>query len=148
MGTEVHESATLIAGPGIPGEEEAVKLATWIFSIVGKVYHVSHDYFDTATGISAFSNALTTVATQVITQKAIAEGVPLDHAVAITSQCIRGSASLMLEGASPEQLQQSLSAPGSITAQAISQLQDNNRLQRLLESSLSAAIFKAQNYSK
>ncbi|RJE25103.1 hypothetical protein PHISCL_02574 [Aspergillus sclerotialis] len=146
MGTDVHESASLISNPDTPpgsGRNEAMELATWIFNLVGKVFHVSDDYFDTATGMSAFCNALTSVATQIIVQKAVAEGVPRDHAISIASQCIRGSASLMLSGASPEKLQASLSAPGSITGQAISRLKDS-QFQDFLESSLSMALARAK----
>ncbi|KAL4860400.1 hypothetical protein BDV12DRAFT_205113 [Aspergillus spectabilis] len=144
IGTEIHESATLIGPPTTPAEKEALSLATWIFNQVGKVFHVS-DYFDTATGLSAFANALTTVATQVITQKALEEGVPVDHAVAITAQCIRGSASMMLAGTSPEQLERSLSAPGSITGQAIGRLRDSE-LRGTLEDTLAKAIARARDY--
>ncbi|GMF78522.1 unnamed protein product [Aspergillus oryzae] len=119
IGTEVHESATLIGDL------------------------ISHDYFDTATGMSAFCNALTTVAMQTITRKAIAEGIPMENAIAIASQCIRGTVSMVLSGASPQKLEHSLSAPGSITGQAILDLRDS-QLPALLESSLSAAITKAK----
>ncbi|CAG8381220.1 unnamed protein product [Penicillium salamii] len=146
MGTEVHESATLIGKSSNPLEQEALELAMWIFSSVGKVFHVDHDYFETATGMSAFTNALITTAVQAISQQAVAEGVPKEHAIAITSQCIRGMASLMLSGKSPEHLQWSLSAPGSITGQAISRLKDS-QLSSILESSLSAAISRAKNTS-
>jgi pyrroline-5-carboxylate reductase len=147
MGAEVRQSASLISDPAGQAETKAVELATWIFSSVGKVFHVSDDYFDAATGMSAFCNALTTVTTQAIAQKAVAEGIPMDHAVSIASQCIRGSVSLMLSGASPEQLQRSLSAPGSITGQAISTLQDS-QLPGFLESSLAAAIARARDGHK
>lgn len=145
MGTEVHESATLIGKTSNPLEKEAVELAEWIFNSVGRVFHVTHDYFDAATGMSAFSNALTTTAVQVISQRAVAEGIPKDHAIAIASQCIRGMASLMLSGTSPEQLQWSLSAPGSITGQAILRLHES-QLSTILESSVSAAINRAKQY--
>jgi pyrroline-5-carboxylate reductase len=145
MGTEVHESATLIGKSSNPLESEAVELGAWIFNSVGRVFHVTHDYFDAATGMSAFSNALTTTAVQVIAQQAVAEGIPKDHAIAIASQCIRGMASLMLSGTSPEQLQWSLSAPGSITGQAISRLKES-QLSAILESSVSAAIRRAKEY--
>ncbi|OGM49681.1 putative pyrroline-5-carboxylate reductase [Aspergillus bombycis] len=144
MGTEVQESATLIGNPSNPAEKEAMELAMWMFNLVGKVFKVSPDYFDTATGMSAFCNALTTVALQTITQKAAAEGIPLENAVAIASQCIRGMVSMALSGASPGQLEHSLSAPGSITGQAIAGLRDG-QLSTLLESSLSAAIVRARD---
>lgn len=144
IGTEVHESATLIGNPSSPAEKEAMDLAMWMFNLVGKVFNVSHDYFDTATGMSAFCNALTTVAIQTLTRKAIAEGIPMEHAIAIVSQCIRGTVSVVLSGASPEKLEHSLSAPGSITGQAISGLKDS-QLPALLESSLSAAITRARD---
>jgi pyrroline-5-carboxylate reductase len=147
MGTEVLESATLIGKSSNPLEKEAVELGEWIFKSVGRVFHVSHDYFDAATGMSAFSNALITTAVQAISQRAVAEGVPKDHAIAITSQCIRGMASLMLSGKSPEQLQWSLSAPGSITGQAISRLEES-QLSTMLESSVSAAISRAKEYQR
>lgn len=146
MGTEVYESATLLADPGDAAGKEATELATWMFNLVGKVFHVSDDYFDTATGMSAFCNALTAVTTQAITRKALAEGIPMHHAITIASQCIRGSASLLLSGASPEQLQESLSAPGSITGQAISGLNEC-QLPDFLESSLSVAIARARSAS-
>ncbi|CAI7577558.1 unnamed protein product [Penicillium bialowiezense] len=147
MGTEVHESATLIGKSSNPIEQEALELALWIFSSVGKVFHVDHYYFETATGMSAFTNALITTAAQAISQQAVAEGVPKEQAIAIASQCIRGMASLMLSGKSPEHLQWSLSAPGSITGQAISRLQDS-QLSTILESSLSAAISRAKDYQR
>lgn len=147
MGTEVHESATLIGKSSNPLEQEALELALWIFSSVGKVFHVDHDYFETATGMSAFTNALITTAAQAISQQAVAEGVPKEQAISIASQCIRGMASLMLSGRSPEHLQWSLSAPGSITGQAISRLQDS-QLSTILESSLSAAISRAKDYQR
>ncbi|OQE39795.1 hypothetical protein PENCOP_c006G04319 [Penicillium coprophilum] len=145
MGTDIHESATLIGKSSSPLENEALELAAWIFNSVGKVFHVTHDYFDAATGMSAFSNALITTAVQVISQRAVTEGVPKDHAIAITSQCIRGMATLMMSGRSPEQLQWSLSAPGSITGQAISRLEES-QLSTILESSLSAAMKRAKDY--
>ncbi|KAJ5416920.1 uncharacterized protein N7487_000470 [Penicillium crustosum] len=145
MGTEVHESATLIGKTSNPLEKEAVELAEWIFNSVGRVFHVTHDYFDAATGMSAFSNALTTTAVQVISQRAVAEGIPKDHAIAIASQCVRGMASIMLSGTSPEQLQWSLSAPGSITGQAILRLHES-QLSTILESSVSAAINRAKEH--
>ncbi|KAF3029723.1 hypothetical protein E8E15_005682 [Penicillium rubens] len=111
IGTEIHESATPIAEPSSKATE-AMELASWIFNLVGKVFHVSDSYFDTVTGMSAFCNALTTVAIQAVAQKAVAEGVPVHHAIAISSQCIRGTASMSLEGTPPEQLKQSLSARG------------------------------------
>ncbi|KAE8156687.1 pyrroline-5-carboxylate reductase dimerization-domain-containing protein [Aspergillus tamarii] len=144
IGTEIHESATLIGELSSPVEKEAMELAMWIFNLVGKVFKVSHDYFDTATGMSAFCNALTTVAIQTITRKAIAEGIPVENAIAIASQCVRGTVSMVLSGTSPEKLEHSLSAPGSITGQAISGLRDS-QLPALLESSLAAAITKAKS---
>ena len=144
MGTDVQESATLIGDPSSPAEKEAMELAMWMFNLVGKVFKVSPDYFDTATGMSAFCNALTTVALQSIAQEAAAEGVPMEKAVAIASQCMRGMVSMALSGVSPEQLEHSLSAPGSITGQAISGLRDG-QLTTLLESSLSAAITRARD---
>lgn len=147
MGAEVHESATLIGKSNNPLEQQAMELAQWIFSSVGKVFHVDHDYFESATGMSAFTNALITTAIQAISQQAIAEGVPKEHAVAITSQCVRGMASLILSGKSPEHLQWSLSAPGSITGQAITTLQ-GSQLSTILERSLSAAISRAKHYER
>ncbi|KNG85277.1 putative pyrroline-5-carboxylate reductase [Aspergillus nomiae NRRL 13137] len=144
MGTEVQESATLIGDPSSPAEKEALELAMWMFNLVGKVFKISPDYFDTSTGMSAFCNALTTVALQSIAQKAAAKGVPIEKAVAIASQCIRGMVSMALSGVSPEQLEHSLSAPGSITGQAISGLRDG-QLATLLESSFSAAITRARD---
>ncbi|RMZ45429.1 pyrroline-5-carboxylate reductase [Aspergillus flavus] len=143
IGTEVHESATLIGDLSSPVEKEAMELAMWMFNLVGKVFEVSHDYFDTATGMSACCNALTTVAIQTITRKAIAEGIPMENAIAIASQCIRGTVSMVLSGASPQKLEHSLSAPGSITELAILGRRDSQLL-ALLESSLSAAITKAK----
>lgn len=145
MGTQVHESATLIANATNPNEKEAMELGTWIFNLVGKVFPVSHSYFDAATGMSAFSNALTTVAVQAISQQAVAEGVPKDLAVAIASQCIRGMVGLLLSGTSPEKLQWSLSAPGSITGQAISRLEDS-QLPSILEKAVSATIARARDH--
>lgn len=150
MGTEVHGSASLITEPGSlrgPGSKEAMELATWIFNLVGKVFYVSDDYFDTATGMHAFCNAVTAVATQAISQQAINEGVPRENAIAIASQCIRGAASIMLSGTSPEKLQDSLSAPGSITGQAISGLKDS-QFPNILESTLSVAINRARDTTK
>ncbi|KAL2814976.1 hypothetical protein BJX63DRAFT_431079 [Aspergillus granulosus] len=132
IGTEVHESATLISKATNPAEQQALDLATWIFSRVGKVFPVSDNYFDTATGMSAFCNALTTMSMQAITRQAVTKGVPEKDAIAIASQCIRGSTSLMLAGTSPEQLEESLSAPGSITGEAISRLK--NELPDIVES--------------
>ncbi|KAJ6189867.1 hypothetical protein N7519_004775 [Penicillium mononematosum] len=143
IGTEIHESATLIAEPSSKATE-AMELASWIFNLVGKVFHVSDSYFDTATGMSAFCNALTTVAIQAIAQKTVAEGVPVHHAIAISSQCIRGTVSMILEGTPPEQLKQSLSAPGSITGQAISRLEERGLLE-LVDSELTGAISRAKN---
>ncbi|GMG54911.1 unnamed protein product [Aspergillus oryzae var. brunneus] len=120
-----------------------MELAMWMFNLVGKVFEVSHDYFDTATGMSAFCNALTTVAIQTITRKAIAEGIPMENAIAIASQCIRGTVSMVLSGVSPQKLEHSLSAPGSITELAILGRRDSQLL-ALLESSLSAAITKTK----
>ncbi|KAL4874893.1 hypothetical protein BJY04DRAFT_224587 [Aspergillus karnatakaensis] len=145
IGTEIHESATLIGPPTSSAEEEALLLATWIFSQAGRVFHVTDDYFDTATGLSAFSNALTTVATQILAHTALEEGIPAEDAVAIAAQCIRGTASIMLAGKSPGDLGASLSAPGSITGQAIENLRSSG-LQRILEDTLAEAIARAKNY--
>ena len=142
IGTEIHESATPIAEPSSKATE-AMELASWIFNLVGKVFHVSDSYFDTVTGMSAFCNALTTVAIQAVAQKAVAEGVPVHHAIAISSQCIRGTVSMILEGTPPEQLKQSLSAPGSITGQAISRLEERGLLE-LVDSELTRAISMAK----
>ncbi|CAG8905709.1 unnamed protein product [Penicillium egyptiacum] len=143
IGAEVHESATLIAEPSSKATE-AMELGSWIFNLVGKVLHVSDTYFDTATGMSAFCNSLTTVAIQAVAQKAVAEGVPVDHAIAISSQCIRGTVSLILEGTPPERLKEALSAPGSITGQAISRLEERGLLE-LVDSELTVAIPRARN---
>lgn len=145
MGTQVHESATLITNTGSPKEKEALELGTWIFNLVGKVFPVSNDYFDAATGMSAFSNALMTIAVQKISQKAVAEGVPEDRAIVIASQCLRGMASLMLSGTTPEKLKWSLSAPGSITGQAISNL-ENSQLPEIIENTVSTAMARAKDY--
>ncbi|KAL3474888.1 hypothetical protein BJX99DRAFT_259976 [Aspergillus californicus] len=155
IGTEILESATLLAIPGTgtaPGtltqeekeEEEALELATWIFTSVGKVFRLSDDQFDTATGISAFSNALATVAIQMIAEKAVAEGIPVEHAISITSQCIRGTVGLISSGVSPGVLERSLSAPGSITGQAIEGLK-GGRLEEVLGGVLERAVVRARD---
>jgi pyrroline-5-carboxylate reductase len=146
MGAQVHESATLITETGSAKEKEVVELGTWIFNQLGKVFPVTSDYFDAATGMSAFSNALLTLAAQQISQKAVSEGVPQDRAIAIASQCFRGMASLMLSGKSPEELQWSLSAPGSITGQAISNL-ENSQLSEIIEKTSSIAMARAKDYN-
>ncbi|KAL2812932.1 hypothetical protein BDW59DRAFT_167665 [Aspergillus cavernicola] len=146
MGTEVHESATLLADLGNPREIEAVELAAWIFNSVGKVYRISDDYFDAATGMSAFSNALITVAIQAIARKAVSEGIREEHAIAIASQCIRGMVELILSGISPEELERSLSAPGSITGQAIEGLKES-QMEGILGSLLSGAVARARDYT-
>jgi pyrroline-5-carboxylate reductase len=147
MGTKVHESATLMANATNPKEGEAMELGTWIFNLVGRVFPVDHFYMEAATGMSAFSNALTTVAVQNISQQAAAEGVPKDLAIAIASQCIRGMVGLMLSGTSPEKLQWSLSAPGSITGQAISRLEDSP-FPEILQKSVYAAISRAKEQER
>lgn len=147
MGVEAHESATLITNRGTREEKLVIELATWIFNQVGKVFPVSSEYFDAATGMSAFSNALMALAVQKISQKAVSEGVPEDRAIAIASQCFRGMASLMLSGTTPENLKWSLSAPGSITGQAISNL-ENSQLSEILERTASTAIARARDYGK
>jgi pyrroline-5-carboxylate reductase len=143
IGTAAHESATFIASVGGPAEDKAMDLTRWIFSSVGKVFYVSDEHFDTITGMCAFSNALITTSIQAIAQRTSAEGVPVEQALAVSAQCIRGSLALILSGTSPEQLQTSLSAPGSITGQAIQALQDS-RLTAFLDPVLRAAIDRAR----
>lgn len=145
MGAEVRESATLITNTGSPKEKDVIELGTWIFKQVGQVFPVSSDYFDTSTGMSAFSNALMVLAVQKIAQKAISEGVPEDHATAIASQCVRGMSSLMLSGTTPEKLKWSLSAPGSITGQTISNL-ENSQLSEIIEKTAATAMGRAKEY--
>ncbi|OJJ01694.1 hypothetical protein ASPVEDRAFT_130131 [Aspergillus versicolor CBS 583.65] len=142
IGTAAHESATFIASVG-PAQDKAMDLTRWIFSSVGKVFYVSDEHFDTITGMCAFSNALITTSIQAIAQSTSAEGVPVEQALAVSAQCIRGSLALILSGTSPEQLQTSLSAPGSITGQAIQALQDS-RLTAFLDPVLRAAIDRAR----
>ncbi|KAJ5279050.1 hypothetical protein N7478_004422 [Penicillium angulare] len=147
MGAQLKESATLISDIRSPAEQEAMELATWIFSTIGKVFNVTDGYFDEATGMSAFTNAVTTVTVNAIARQAVSSGVPEDHAISIASQCVRGTASLMLAGISPEKLQESLSAPGSITGQAISSLQAST-LPYTLQNVLSTALERASDHSK
>ncbi|PLB42663.1 pyrroline-5-carboxylate reductase family protein [Aspergillus candidus] len=144
----VHESATIIADPpeGHPTTEQATNLATQIFATVGKVFRIPDASFDTTTGVSAFSNALVTVAVREIARAAIAEGVSPEHAVAVSAQCIRGVGTLLREGLTPEELRHSLSAPGSITGLAVKGLVDG-RFEALLEPVLAAAVKRAREYS-
>jgi pyrroline-5-carboxylate reductase len=51
---------------------------------------------------------------------------------------------MILEGTPPDQLKQSLSAPGSITGQAISRLEERGLLE-LVDSELTGAISRAKN---
>ena len=148
IGASIHESATLIANPATDSaaEREAVNFAADLFSNLGRVFRVSNDYFDAATGMSAATNALTTVAVQAIVQSAAAHGVPLEDAVGIASQCVRGTASIMLSGVGPDELEHSLSTPGSITEQAISGLK-NGQLKGVLERVLSVAVAKSKDHT-
>lgn len=143
IGTAAHESSTFIASVGGPAQDRAMDLTRWIFSAVGKVFYVADDHFDTITGMCAFSNALITTSIQAIAQRTSAEGVPMEQALAVSAQCMRGSLALILSGTSPEQLQASLSAPGSITGQAIQALRDT-RLAAFQDSVLRAAISRAR----
>ncbi|KAL4912075.1 hypothetical protein BDW62DRAFT_32423 [Aspergillus aurantiobrunneus] len=142
IGTAAHESATFIASIG-PAQDKAMELTRWIFSAVGKVFYVSDEHFDTITGMCAFSNALIATSIQAIAQRTSAEGVPMEQALAVSAQCMRGSLALILSGTRPEQLQASLSAPGSITGQAIQALQDD-RLAAFQDLVLRAAISRAR----
>lgn len=142
IGTAAHESATFIASIG-PAQDKAMELTRWIFSAVGKVFYVSDEHFDTITGMCAFSNALITTSIQAIAQRTSGEGVPMEQALAVSAQCMRGSLALILSGTRPEQLQASLSAPGSITGQAIQALQDD-RLAAFQDLVLRAAISRAR----
>ncbi|KAK1148834.1 hypothetical protein N8T08_008719 [Aspergillus melleus] len=145
IGTKIHESETLIAESGLTGERERMQLATWFFSAVAKVFPVFPEYFDAATGLSAFCNGLTTLATQITLRRAANEGIPQEHAIGIASQCIRGVASLMLSATSPQELEGQLSAPGSITGQAISRMR-KRQLSDTLGPALSMAITRARDY--
>ncbi|KAL4912081.1 hypothetical protein BDW62DRAFT_206836 [Aspergillus aurantiobrunneus] len=148
IGASIHESATLIANPATESaaEREAVDFAADLFSNLGRVFRIPNDYFDAATGMSAATNALTTVAVQAIVQSSAAHGVPPEDAVGIASQCVRGTASIMLSGIDPDELEHSLSTPGSITEQAISGLK-NGQLKGVLERVLSVAVAKSKDHT-
>ncbi|KAL4983171.1 hypothetical protein BDW68DRAFT_191538 [Aspergillus falconensis] len=146
IGTAAREAATFIAkleGPAV--QSKGMEITTWMFNSVGKVFHVSDDHFDTITGMCAFSNALIATAIKSIALRTSAEGVPLEQAIVISAQCIRGSLALILSGTSLEQLQASLSAPGSITGQAIQGLQDR-QLEVFIEPTLSVSLNRAREY--
>lgn len=148
IGASIHESATLIANPATdsPSEREAVDFAADLFSNLGRVFRIPNDYFDAATGMSAATNALTTVAVQAIVQSAAAHGVPIEDAVGIASQCARGTASIMLSGVGPDELEHSLSTPGSITEQAITGLKDG-QVSAVLGRVLSVAVAKSKDHT-
>ena len=143
MGAEVHESATLITNTGSPEEKDVIELCTWIFKQAGKVFPVSNSYFDIATGMVAFSNAFMILTVENISQKAVLEGVPEDHTIAIASQCIQGIISLVLAGTTLERLKSSVSAPGSITGQAISNL-EASQLSEIIEKKASTVMARAK----
>lgn len=148
IGASIHESATLIANPATdsPSEREAVDFAADLFSNLGRVFRIPNDYFDAATGMSAAANALTTVAVQAIVQSAAAHGVPIEDAVGIAAQCVRGTASIMLSGVGPDELEHSLSTPGSITEQAITWFKDGE-VNAVLERVLSVAVAKSKDHT-
>lgn len=148
IGAGIHESATLIANPATesPAEREAVDFTADLFRNLGRVFRIPNDYFDAATGMSAAMNALTTVAVQAIVQSAAAHGVPTEHAVGIASQCVRGTASIMLSGVGPDELEHSLSTPGSITEQAISRFKDGG-INAVLDRVLSVAVAKSKDHT-
>ncbi|KAL4925237.1 pyrroline-5-carboxylate reductase family protein [Aspergillus undulatus] len=144
IGAQVHESATLLANVGDPN---ALEFSSWIFNSLGRVFRVSDDAFDTATGMSAVANALTTMAVQVMARHVARGGVPVEEAVGIISQCMRGTATILLSGTAPEQLQRELSLPGSITGEAVRGL-ENSQLFNSLEEALSVAIKRARDYNR
>ncbi|KAL4983170.1 hypothetical protein BDW68DRAFT_191537 [Aspergillus falconensis] len=149
IGAGIYESATLLSSANLdtnkPAHRDALDFTAAIFSSLGRVFRIPNDYFDRATGMSAVSNALTTVAVQAIVKNAAAHGISEEHAIAIAAQCIRGTASVMLSGVHPDQLEHWLSAPGSITEQAIAGVKDG-QLDKSLERVLSVAVCRARDH--
>lgn len=143
IGALIHEAASLIAIPHDPAEKEWLDFTSWIFHHAGKVYTIPDSVFEAATGASAVSYALTTVAIDTIVNQCVAEGIPRPMALSIASQCVRGSCSLISTGMDPAHLRKSLTAPGSITGQAISHLEQRN-LHPLLANTVSMAVQKAK----
>ncbi|KAL4794100.1 hypothetical protein BDV19DRAFT_390611 [Aspergillus venezuelensis] len=146
IGAAIHESATLLTDAQSSAAKETVELAAWMFGCLGRVFRITDECMDAATGVSALANALTTVAINHIVQIAVANGVAREDVVGVVAQCVRGTASMLLSDIEVGQLQDSLSSPGSITEQAISQLERG--LPKVLEVAASVAIARATNYEK
>lgn len=144
IGTLIHESASLIAIPHDSIDKKWLDLVSWIFQHAGKVYPIPDSVFEAATGASAVNYALITVATDAIVNQCVAEGIPRPTALCIASQCVRGASSLVSTGMDPAHLGESLSAPGSITGQAISGFEQGN-LRTMLADAVSKAVRKAKS---
>lgn len=143
IGTRIHESASLLAIPHNPADNRYLNLVSWIFQHAGKVYPIPDSIFEAATGPSAVSYALTTVATEAIVNQCVEEGIPRHTALHIASQYVRGASPLVSTGMDPAHLGESLSAPGSITGQAISEFEQGN-----LRTMLADTVFKAVQKAK
>lgn len=119
----VRSGATAICG-GTHATEEDLSLAELLLGATGLVVRVPEAQMNAVTGLSGSGPAYVMLVIEALADGGVRAGLPRDVALALATQTVLGSATLLKEtGLHPGELKDSVTSPGGTTIAGIEELE-------------------------
>ncbi len=119
----VRSGATAICG-GTRATEEDLSLAELLLGATGLVVRVPEAQMNAVTGLSGSGPAYVMLVIEALADGGVRAGLPRDVALALATQTVLGSATLLKEtGLHPGELKDSVTSPGGTTIAGIEELE-------------------------
>ena len=118
------ESMTVIARPEPPLPAAQAALVQWMFERIGRVVTLPAELMDASTALCGSGPAFYALMLDAMAKGGLAMGVPRREARLMAAQTMKGTASLVLAGEHPAELEDKVMTPGGCTIGGLNVLED------------------------
>ncbi|KAL9036662.1 MAG: hypothetical protein Q9214_006035 [Letrouitia sp. 1 TL-2023] len=114
----VRESTTVVTST-VPEASPALRLVDWLFNSIGSVTHIPATQFDTCTALCGSTPAFFAMFLESLVDGAVALGLKRSEAQIMAAKTMKGAATLILDGETPEMVRHKVATPGGSTIQGL-----------------------------